>query len=103
MYASKEEAETDKLKLIFNCTQRGHQNTVENYPAFLVLLLLSAVEFPLYSAICGSLWIVGRVLYMNGYSTGDPKKRYRGAIQYLGLIGMLGMAAKTAFSLITKA
>ncbi|KAH6565114.1 hypothetical protein BASA82_001109 [Batrachochytrium salamandrivorans] len=95
MYAEVAEAEKDKSKHIFNCTQRAHQNTLEGYPTFLVLLGCAALEHPLYAAISGAIWIVGKYFYAQGYSTGDPKKRMRGALAYVGLFALLGMSIKT--------
>mmetsp|Transcript_4589 Transcript_4589/g.5297 ORF Transcript_4589/g.5297 Transcript_4589/m.5297 type:complete len:98 (+) Transcript_4589:339-632(+) len=37
----------------FNCIQRAHQNVLENYPAFLMLLLISSLNRPYYAAACG--------------------------------------------------
>jgi glutathione S-transferase len=61
----------------FNLIQRGHQNTIENAPFFLAILI-AAWPFPLISGIAGLLYIVGRAIYMYGY-TRDPKLRYYGA------------------------
>ncbi|EGD72836.1 microsomal glutathione S-transferase 3 [Salpingoeca rosetta] len=85
----------EKALLEYNCTQRAHQNSVENSPTFLSLLALASVSFPTYAAIAGQIWIVARIAYFGGYCTGDPKKRLRGTFGYIGLIGLLGMALAT--------
>jgi glutathione S-transferase len=46
MYSTKEECAKDKNHLLFNCAQRAHQNTLENYPSFLVLMTISSIQNP---------------------------------------------------------
>ena len=60
-----------------------------------MLLLVTWPCFPLPSAICGFIWIAGRVLYMLGYAR-SPKLRLWGAIGYIGLLGLLGLAVASA-------
>ncbi|KAK5669891.1 hypothetical protein QVD99_004267 [Batrachochytrium dendrobatidis] len=103
MYAEVAAAEKDPAKYKFNCAQRAHQNTLEGYPVFLMLLGISAIEHPMYAVASGIVWIVGKHLYAQGYCTGDPDKRVRGAFSYLGLLTLLGISIKTAITLAMSA
>jgi len=84
----------------FNCIQRAHQNTLESYPQFLMLLGLGGLEVPVLASIGGVIWIAGRIAYAKGYYTGDPKKRVKGAFGHLGMLILLGATAKFATKLI---
>jgi glutathione S-transferase len=97
------EAEKDsKHKHLFNCAQRVHQNSLEAAPTFLTLFAISSIHFPRYSAICGAIYCLGRVLFSRGYMTGDPKKRMNGAVGYIGLIGLLGSTIYSAYLTIVQ-
>nr|CAH0109517.1 unnamed protein product [Daphnia galeata] len=85
---------------LFNCYQRAHQNTLENYPQFLMLLFIGGIHYPLVTAVAGLVWIVGKVSYSLGYYTGDPAKRMRGTYSYLGLLTMLGTSICFALNLL---
>lgn len=74
----------------FNCVQRAHQNTLENYPTFLLLLLVGGLHCPRVAAASGVVYVLGRVAFALGYYTGDPEKRRWGAFGYAGLITLLG-------------
>ncbi|XP_071135390.1 glutathione S-transferase 3, mitochondrial-like isoform X1 [Mytilus edulis] len=84
----------------FNCVQRAHQNTLENYPQFLILLVFAGLTFPKLSAAAGMVWIVGRVFYALGYYSGDPKKRMRGVFAYIGLLTLLVCSIITALKML---
>lgn len=62
----------------------AHQNTLEGYSTFLLLLLIGGLEMPVLAAIAGLIWIAGKVSYAKGYYTGDPKNRYNQQ-KYFGL------------------
>lgn len=80
MYAEKDHAEKDKAAHIFNCTQRAHQNTLENLTQFIFLTLFNGLFHPKAAAALSATWVVARVLYMIGYTTGVPKQRIMGAV-----------------------
>ncbi|CAD5117100.1 unnamed protein product [Dimorphilus gyrociliatus] len=86
--------------VVFNCIQRAHQNTLEQYPQFLVLMLFAGIKYPCGATVLGLLWIVSRIVYAHGYYTGDPSKRTRGAFGYIGYFGLIGMSISTALSLL---
>jgi len=87
----------DKEK--FNCYQRAHQNTLENYPQFLLLLFIGGLEMPVLSALAGAIWVAGRVSYALGYYTGDPKNRMRGGYAYIGTLILLVATIKFGLKL----
>jgi len=100
MYASITEGKEDPKKELFNCYQRGHQNALEQWPGILFMLVFGGLKHPEIAAVCGLLWSVGRIMYFRGYATGDPKKRQQGAIQYVGILGLLGTTISTALSIL---
>lgn len=100
MYAEKAEAEKDSKKNLFNCVQRAHQNTLEMFPIFSTLLLAGGLQYPEISAAAGVVYILGRIVFVSGYSTGIPAKRTRGAFGYLGLITLLGTSVMTIYNLV---
>jgi glutathione S-transferase len=59
---------------------RIHYNTLEALAVFITLLWLATIYFhtlPWLPALVGLLWVIGRVIYMTGY-TADPAKRGTG-------------------------
>ncbi|GJN23566.1 hypothetical protein PR202_gb11228 [Eleusine coracana subsp. coracana] len=80
MYAIESENKDAKL---FNCVQRGHQNSLEMMPKFFVMLLLGGLQHPTIAAGLGLIYMVGRFFYFKGYSTGVPDKRLK--IGYVSL------------------
>jgi len=74
---------------------RVHMNTLEFMPVFLPSLWLFAIYISdAIAASIGAVWIVGRILYMIGYSKSVPQRGPGFAIQLLTasalLLGALG-------------
>ncbi|XP_065837661.1 glutathione S-transferase 3, mitochondrial-like [Oscarella lobularis] len=86
--------------VVFNCIQRVHQNTLEQYPEFLMKLFIGGLRYPCLSAIGGVIYLLGRVAYSIGYSTGVPEKRNYGAFGYIGGLLMLGCTACHGLALL---
>ncbi|THH07962.1 hypothetical protein EW145_g3031 [Phellinidium pouzarii] len=97
LYAEKAEVQASKSALIFNCTQRAHQNTLETTPHNILAILVTGLTYPCVAAGLGAVWVFGRVLYTIGYSTGEPSKRNsRGG--FLSSLGSLGLMLATTFT-----
>ena len=88
MYALDSENKQAKL---FNCVQRGHQNSLEFMPTFFGLLLIGGLQFPIAAAILGAIYNVARLLYFRGYATGSVEARLTqgGGVHFLALSGLL--------------
>uniref|UniRef100_A0A0X3NHA9 Glutathione S-transferase 3, mitochondrial n=1 Tax=Schistocephalus solidus TaxID=70667 RepID=A0A0X3NHA9_SCHSO len=77
----------------FNCIQRAHQNYLESLPFFLMSLFVGGLRSPVGAAVVGSIYLVGRVVYYHGYTSGNPKNRCRGAFGFFALaLLMLNMS-----------
>eukprot|EP00611_Tribonema_gayanum_P025667 TRINITY_DN590_c0_g1_i2.p1 TRINITY_DN590_c0_g1~~TRINITY_DN590_c0_g1_i2.p1 ORF type:complete len:149 (-),score=44.00 TRINITY_DN590_c0_g1_i2:380-826(-) len=100
MYAETSHAHSTQ----FNCVQRAHQNILENYPPFLMLLAVGSTYRPALAAAFGALRLFGFISYYKGYSSGDPKKRLNPgtAVGYIGLFGLLGLGFEVVARLITS-
>ncbi|KFM81199.1 Microsomal glutathione S-transferase 3, partial [Stegodyphus mimosarum] len=85
---------------VFNCIQRAHGNFLENYPQFLFLLVTGGLSYPKLSAGAGIVYLLGRIVYALGYSTGDPQKRMRGMFMHLGLLTLLYTSGHFAVNLL---
>ncbi|KAF4027689.1 MAPEG domain-containing protein [Phytophthora infestans] len=96
MYAE----QSDKNAKAFNCVQRGHQNILENIPIFLALVFTSSIYRPQIAAIASFVRILGFIVYMSGYSSGDPKKRMQGAFGYLGLLASLILSVEASLRIL---
>lgn len=84
----------------FNCVQRAHQNSLENYPGFLAMLFLASLKRPEVAAALGAIRLLGFIVYMREYATGLPDRRIRGQFGLLALLGLIGLAGEVAYDLI---
>ncbi|KAL5721928.1 glutathione transferase [Ranunculus cassubicifolius] len=83
--------------MLFNCVQRGHQNTMEMMPMFLFALGVGGLPHPLIAAPIGLLYVIGRAVYFVGYSTGEPKNRlYGGSLSLVCLLGLIACSISLA-------
>ncbi|KDR69220.1 hypothetical protein GALMADRAFT_256059 [Galerina marginata CBS 339.88] len=98
MYADKEETKSSRDALLFNCAQRAHQNTLEQFPTLLVAAVISGLKYPIPAAIATMVWNLSRISYARGYLTGDPKKR-GGPGYFLGALGGVGLLASSFFAI----
>lgn len=86
----------------FNCAQRVHLNFVESIATYLLLLLVGGLSYPLATAALGSTLVVGQLIYSIGYMM-SPAMRVPGALLIdAALVGLLGLAGYSSFSLMQK-
>ncbi|CAH9094883.1 unnamed protein product [Cuscuta epithymum] len=100
MYAT--EAENKDAKL-FNCVQRGHQNSLEWMPVFFLLMGLGGIRHPLVSASLGAFYIFARYGYFKGYSTGNPENRLTvGKYNFIAILGLTICTLSCGVNLLTS-
>jgi glutathione S-transferase len=86
----------------FNCVQRAHQQTLEWMAPVMVMTAANGLVFPIAAAQCCAVWTVGKILYINGYSSGDPEKRQVGGlISHLGDLPLIIMTFVAGHKLLT--
>ena len=76
----------------FECAYRVQVNTLEQFVMFLPLLWLATRYFeplPWLPAVLGLVWIIGRILYMNGYVTAPEKRSTGFLITVVATAGLL--------------
>lgn len=80
----------------FNCTQRGHQNTLETAPMLMAMVAVIGLIHPITASVLGMVYNVARVFYFQGYRSGDPAKRTPGSLvgffAYIGTVIALAVA-----------
>ncbi|CAK9136420.1 unnamed protein product [Ilex paraguariensis] len=98
LYASESDNKNAKL---FNCVQRGHQNSLEMMPMFFMLMILGGMKHPLICASLGVVYIVARYFYFTGYSTGNPENRLKiGKFGFMSLMGLMVCTISFGISLV---
>jgi uncharacterized membrane protein YecN with MAPEG domain len=80
-------------------TIRAHANTLEWMPVFLPGLWLFAIyASPLWAAVLGALWIVGRIAYFIGYRIAAEKRFAGFGIQAIvTFVLVLGAAGRIVY------
>jgi len=76
----------------FERAYRVQVNTLEQFVMFLPLLWLATRYFeplPWLPAVLGLVWIIGRILYMNGYVTAPEKRSTGFLITVVATAGLL--------------
>lgn len=62
---------------------------------------MNGLVYPLTSAGCGAIYIVGKFIYGFGYANGGPEGRQiGGAISHLGDIPLVIMSCKIGYDMI---
>ena len=76
----------------FECAYRVQVNTLEQFVIFLPLLWLATVYFhmlPWLPAVFGLVWVIGRVIYLQGYMAAPDKRGTGFIITILSTLGLL--------------
>jgi glutathione S-transferase len=81
----------------FNCMQRGHQQPLETYTMFVAMSVIGGLKFPIATLCGGVLWMYARIKWAEGYSSGEPSKRYQSWVSY-GIWSSLVLVAAAAIS-----
>lgn len=99
------QAEKDNLYL-YNCAQRASANYNENQPSALAMMMLAGLRMPKATAVVGALWVVNRILYVQGYvrpaekGNKDGNGRLIGTGWALAHFALLGMASYTGVAMV---
>uniref|UniRef100_A0A3B1J971 Microsomal glutathione S-transferase 3a n=1 Tax=Astyanax mexicanus TaxID=7994 RepID=A0A3B1J971_ASTMX len=78
---------SDDPAALYHLYQRGSTKTMKSYLCS-CSFLLEAYTNPRLASGLGAIWIVSRLVYAHGYSSG-PAKRKRGAFGDLALLGLV--------------
>lgn len=58
----------------FNAIQRVHQNFLETWASFDLMMVVVGLSQPTVAWVCGVIWMIGRLIFWYGY-TQAPEKR----------------------------
>ncbi|XP_076928966.1 uncharacterized protein LOC143593130 [Bidens hawaiensis] len=98
LYATEQDTKDHQ---IFNCIQRGHQNSLESLPIFFVLTVVGGLKHPLICTGLGLAYTVARFFYFTGYSSGDPEGRLPiGGFNGIALLGLVIVNISFGVSLV---
>ena len=75
--------EGHKDKVAFDCVQRAHLNFVENYTQVLALTYFAAQAAPYWAFLSAFFFLLGRLVFANGYYSGNAENRNAGAFGYM--------------------
>ena len=83
--------------------QRGHQNSLENHYAIMMLTLLPSAMFPKLSALALTLWTFGAFTYGKQYASAGAAGRNKGAAlaKYAGVLLLLGLNLTLSYMVFT--
>lgn len=88
---------------MFNSAQRAHQNTLEALPIVNLMMLCSGLVYPRLAALLGATWVLGRFLYIEGYSSKGPSGRHLGSVvSHLGDLPLVVTTFMAAWELVMK-
>ncbi|HSZ10738.1 MAG TPA: MAPEG family protein [Rhizomicrobium sp.] len=80
----------------FERAYRVQMNTLEQMPIFLPALWLATIYFKRFGIappVLGAIWVIGRVLYMEGYMSDPGKRGFGFTISTLSQLLLLILAA----------
>ncbi|KAJ7777881.1 hypothetical protein DFH07DRAFT_1036137 [Mycena maculata] len=66
LYAEKSEMAASPAAVAFNCSQRAHQNTLEDIAQIYIMTVVLGLKHPIPAASALGLWVVGRFAYTIG-------------------------------------
>jgi len=92
---------SDAHNVEFNCIQRAHQQTLEWLALCQVLAAVNGMVFPRTAAAFLCVWTVGKLLYIQGYSSGKPSGRHVGGlVAHMGDVPLVFMSFVSANKLL---